>query len=86
MLGMAFGADSGEAATSTCAVCAQLVGWNGDAWEHEVTGVWANAPVRHQASPTPQARAAGSGRRGAHTAIGDERWRSVRARAGAAGG
>lgn len=83
---MAFGAGSGEAATSTCAVCAQPVGWNGDAWEHEATGVWANAPVRHQASPTPQSRAAERGRQGAQTAIGDDCWRSVRARSGVAGG
>ena len=86
MLGMAFGADIGEVAPSTCAVCVQPVGWNGKAWEHEETGVWANAPVRHQASPTPQPRAVERDRQDAQTAIGDDRRRSVRSRSGVAGG
>ena len=41
---------------STCAVCSQGIDWNGEAWEHQVTGVWANAPVRHQAIPVPRPR------------------------------
>lgn len=66
MQGMAFGADIGKGreavpdlvAQSTCAVCVRPVHWNGDAWEHETTGLWASAPVRHQAIPTPPPRAA----------------------------
>jgi hypothetical protein len=58
---MEFGADIGEVPSVARAVCAQPVAWTGDAWEHEVTGLWANVPVRHRASPTPPARAATSG-------------------------
>lgn len=36
---------------STCAMCTQPIEWTGEAWEHRGTGVWASAPVRHQASP-----------------------------------
>jgi hypothetical protein len=41
---------------STCAVCTQPIGWTGLAWEHKTTGIWANTPVRHQASPVPKAQ------------------------------
>lgn len=43
---------------STCAVCTQRIDWNGEAWEHQGTGAWASAPVRHRASPLPQPRPA----------------------------
>lgn len=39
-------------ATATCAICLQPINRNRqDEWRHGVSGVWANQPVQHQATP-----------------------------------
>jgi hypothetical protein len=37
----------------TCAICTRPVHLMGQTWEHLGSGVYAQAPVRHRATPAP---------------------------------